>query len=115
MSLRRIAAALFGVVALGAPAGLAHDAEDGITIVYVYATSPSTFVTVAGLPSFLVMPGAPLPTVATQVVYTVPVPVLPALPVTVFSTGDLDCSHFSGTVIVGPNDPHGLDEQRDWM
>ena len=114
MIICRVAAAVIGVVALGVPAGLAHDAEDhNTTIIYVYPTSPSTFVTVAGLPSFLLMPGAPVPTVATQVVHSVPVPLLPGLPVTVSSTGELDCSQFGGPVFVGANDPHGLDHDDD--
>ena len=51
-------------------------AEDKTTIVYVYPTSPAAFVPVVGLPSFLMMPGAPLPEVPAYVVRTTVVPAM---------------------------------------
>ncbi len=87
-----------------------------ITVVYVYPTSPSTFVPVVGLPSFLVMPGAPLPEVATQVTTTVALPAAPvavAGPLPAAVSGDLDCSLFAGIVIAPAPDPYGLDRDGD--
>jgi hypothetical protein len=81
------------------------------TVVYVFPTSPQTFVPVAGLPSFLVMPGAPAPAVATQVVYSV---ARPAAAVRLGAAiADLDCSNFVGTVIISGPDRYNLDRDGD--
>ncbi len=80
------------------------------TLVYVFPTSPQTFVPVQGLPSFLVIPGANAPAIATQVVYTVPQPSVGA------GTGavaDLDCSNFVGTVTISGPDIYNLDKDGD--
>ena len=78
-----------------------------VTVVYVYPTSPQTFVPVASLPSYLVQPGAPLPQIANFVVQSVPIPVLAGTPVA--AAADLDCSDLNGPVFVGAADPHHLD------
>jgi hypothetical protein len=101
---------------MAAPAALAQNAEPTVvsggdtTVVYVFPTSPQTFVPVAGLPSFLVMPGADSPPVATQVVYTTTRPV-PSSPIG--SVSDLDCSNFIGTVTISGPDRFGLDKDGD--
>lgn len=86
------------------------------TIVYVFPTSPQTFVPVAGLPSFLVMPGAELPPVATQVVYSIPRPASIAN-VGVSAAGPLearlDCSDFVGVVTIAGPDRFHLDKDGD--
>jgi hypothetical protein len=78
------------------------------TVVYVYPTTPQTFVPVAMLPSFLVQPGAPLPAIPNYVVQSVPIPVMPTNP-TVAASADIDCSDLTGPVFVGAADPHHLD------
>jgi hypothetical protein len=84
------------------------------TIVYVFPTSPQAFVPVAGLPSFLVMPGAQIPAVATEVVYTVPQPTVATTTVATASTvGDLDCANFIGIVTISGPDRFGLDKDGD--
>jgi hypothetical protein len=90
------------------------------TVVYVFPTSPQTFVPIAGLPSFLAMPGAPVPAVATEVVYTTPGPVAPVKAVattsiapTMPSAVDLDCSNFVGTVTISGPDRFHLDKDGD--
>jgi len=90
------------------------------TVVYVFPTSPQTFVPIAGLPSFLAMPGAPVPAVATQVVYTTPAPIAPMKAVatttiapTTPSAVDLDCSNFVGTVTISGPDRFHLDKDGD--
>ena len=80
------------------------------TIVYVFPTSPQTFVPVEGLPSFLAMPGAPIPAVATQVVYSAPMPAAPAQRV---SSLDVDCSNFAGEVTIAGPDRFDLDKDGD--
>jgi hypothetical protein len=80
------------------------------TIVYVFPTSPQKFAPIDGLPSFLAMPGSPLPAVATQVVYTAPQPVPPAALV---SGLDVDCSNFSGEVRIAGPDRFDLDKDGD--
>src|SRR5215218_10061825 len=71
------------------------------TIVYVFPTSPQSFVPVASLPSFLVMPGAQIPAIATEVVYTVPQPAVATTTVATASTvADLDCANFIGVVTI---------------
>ena len=80
------------------------------TIVYVFPTTPQTFVPVATLPSFLVMPGAEVPTVATQVIYTKPGPAAPA---SVDSIVDVDCSNFTGVVKIAGPDTFNLDDDGD--
>src|SRR5688572_21406728 len=54
-----------------------------VQVVYVYPTSPSTFVPMAGLPSFLFQPGAPLPEIGAYVVHAVPVPAVASYPLVV--------------------------------
>jgi hypothetical protein len=84
------------------------------TIVYVFPTSPQSFVPVAGLPSFLVMPGAQIPAVATEVVYTVPQPMVATTTVATASTvADLDCANFIGIVTISGPDRFGLDKDGD--
>jgi hypothetical protein len=84
------------------------------TIVYVFPTSPQAFVPVAGLPSFLVMPGAQIPAVATEVVYTVPQPTVATTTVATASTvADLDCANFIGIVTISGPDRFGLDKDGD--
>lgn len=85
------------------------------TIVYVFPTSPQTFVPVARLPSFLVMPGAEVPAITTEVVYTVPQPAVAATnTVAAASTvADLDCDNFIGTVTIAGPDRFGLDRDGD--
>lgn len=88
------------------------------TIVYVFPTSPQTFVPVAGLPSFLVMPGADTPAVATQVVYTVPQPTVPvrinsATTTVTDAPVKIDCSDFVGTVTIAGPDRFHLDKDGD--
>ena len=81
-------------------------------VVYVYPTSPSTFVPMAGLPSFLFQPGAPLPTIGTYVVHAVPVPALASYPL-VIAAGDIDCAQLPGPVQVLPPDTFDLDKDGD--
>lgn len=85
------------------------------TVVYVFPTSPATFVPVTGLPSFLVMPGAAVPKVATQVVYTTPAPAVVATPVvaTAAVAARIDCAAFKSTVVVVEPDIYGLDKDGD--
>jgi len=84
------------------------------TIVYVFPTSPQSFVPVTGLPSFLVMPGAQIPAVATEVVYTVPQPTVATTTVATASTvTDLDCANFIGIVTISGPDRFGLDKDDD--
>ncbi|HEV7275112.1 MAG TPA: hypothetical protein VGN80_02385 [Devosiaceae bacterium] len=83
--------------------------EAASTAIYVYPTSPSTFVPVVGLPSFVIQPGAPVPEVATHVVHSVPLPAWPAGR----ALGDLDCSNFEGTVRVVRPDVNFLDPDGD--
>lgn len=90
------------------------------TVVYVFPTSPQTFVPIAGLPSFLAMPGAPVPAVATQVVYTTPGPLAPVKAVgtttiapTTATAVDIDCSNFVGTVTIAGPDRFHLDKDGD--
>jgi hypothetical protein len=82
------------------------------TIVYVFPTSPQTFVPVAGLPSFLVMPGAEVPAVATQVVYTVPGPTT-SVGATAATVASLDCTDFVGPVSISGLDRFHLDKDGD--
>lgn len=102
-------------VCLVSPA-IAQNAEPTVvsggdtTLVYVFPTSPQTFVPVQGLPSFLVMPGGDVPAVATQVVYTVPQPVPAAGTGTI---ADFDCSNFVGTVTISGPDRFDLDKDGD--
>ena len=56
------------------------------------------------------MPGADVPAVATQVVYTVPQPALATPGGTV---ADFDCSNFIGTVTIAGPDRYGLDKDGD--
>ena len=94
---------------------LAEETVQPTTVVYVFPTSPATFIPVAGLPSFLVMPGAVVPRVATQVVYTAPAPAVVATPVVAAAAvpAKVDCSAFSATVMVVAPDIYGLDEDGD--
>jgi hypothetical protein len=86
------------------------------TIVYVFPTSPQTFVPVAGLPSFLVMPGADLPPVATEVIYTVPRPAVATTAVATASTiADVDCANFVGIVTISGPDRFNLDKDGDGL
>ena len=108
---------LASAVVLAAPAVLPETTRDA-TVVYVFPTSPQTFVPIAGLPSFLAMPGAELPAVATQVVYSATTPLLPA-PSKVITEGDiaqptvLICGDFIGTVRVTKPDRFHLDGDGD--
>lgn len=95
------------VVVLERPAAAVAEAT---TVVYVFPTSPQTFVPMAGLPSFLFMPGAPLPEIATQVHYSV---ALPAVFMSATVTGDVDCRHFLGEVLAPAPDPYNLDRDGD--
>ncbi len=83
-----------------------------VQMVYVYPTSPSTFVPMAGLPSFLFMPGAPLPEIGTYVVHAVPVPAVASMPIVV-AAGDIDCDQLPGPVQVLPPDTFDLDKDGD--
>ncbi len=83
-----------------------------VQVVYVYPTSPSTFVPMAGLPSFLFMPGSPLPEIGTYVVHAVPVPAVASTPVVV-AAGDIDCDQLPGPVQVLPLDTFNLDKDGD--
>ena len=85
------------------------------TIVYVFPTSPQTFIPVARLPSFLVMPGAEIPAIATEVVYTVPQPAVAATTTLAAANmvADLDCGNFIGTVTIAGPDRFGLDKDGD--
>ena len=83
-----------------------------VPVIYVYPTSPSTFVPMAGLPSFLFMPGAPLPEIGTYVVHAVPVPAVTSTPVVV-AAGDIDCAQLPGVVQVLPPDTFDLDKDGD--
>ncbi|NGP17101.1 hypothetical protein [Devosia aurantiaca] len=78
------------------------------TVVYVFPTSPQSFVPVKGLPSFLAMPGAPLPPVSTQVIYSAPLP-----EPMVTSSADLDCDNFAGEVALAGADIFNLDKDGD--
>ena len=80
------------------------------TIVYVFPTSPQTFVPVAGLPSFLVMPGAEVPPVATQVIYTTPGLVASTRLV---ASVKVNCSNFTGVVTISGPDTFNLDKDGD--
>lgn len=83
---------------------------DNATVVYVFPTSPQTFVPVSGLPSFLMAPGAPPPQFATEVIYAMPQPAI-ALPV---GAGPIvDCSDFVGEVAIAGPDTFGLDLDGD--
>jgi len=96
-----------------ADAALAPPALDApTTAIYVYPTSPQTFVPVVGLPSFVIQPGAPVPEVATHVVHSVAVPhwAERRRPL-----GDLDCSNFDGPVHVIPPDVNHLDPDGDGL
>lgn len=79
------------------------------TIVYVFPTSPQSFAPIEGLPSFVMMPGADAPQVATQVIYTTPAPVVRNL----LASIDVDCSNFKGTVTISGPDTFGLDRDGD--
>ena len=110
--MKRSSIAAIALAAFSSVPGLAHEpppviAAGDATVVYVFATSPQAFVPVAGLPSFLLMPGAEPPPVATQVVYTVPQPVAPTHLTTKI---DVDCSNFSGPVTISGPDRFGLDK-----
>ena len=94
-------------VMLAAPAIPPDTARDS-TIVYVFPTSPQTFVPVKGLPSFLAMPGAPLPIVATQVVYTATGPLPSAT-----ASAELSCADFVGPVRISEPDRFHLDKDGD--
>jgi hypothetical protein len=83
-----------------------------VQVVYVYPTSPSTFVPFAGLPSFLFQPGAPLPEIGTYVVHAVPVPAVASYPL-VIAAGDIDCDQLPGPVQVLPPDTFDLDKDGD--
>jgi hypothetical protein len=83
-----------------------------VQVVYVYPTSPSTFVPMAGLPSFLFQPGAPLPEIGTYVVHAVPVPAVASYPLVV-AAGDIDCAQLPGPVQVLPPDTFDLDKDGD--
>jgi hypothetical protein len=103
------------LVAFGAVPAMAEEFKSGsivtggtTTIVYVFPTSPQTFVPVAGLPSFLVMPGAPIPAVATEIVYSAPGPV----PATLTSV-NVDCRNFTGVVTIAGADTFNLDRDGD--
>ena len=97
-----------------APAATAHDvtptivAQGDTTIAYIFPTSPQSFIPIRSLPSFLAMPGADLPPVATEVIYSVPLPAS-----LVHATSDVDCRHFSGTVRVAGKDIFNLDRDGD--
>jgi hypothetical protein len=82
------------------------------TIVYVFPTSPQTFVPVTGLPSFLVMPGAEVPAIPTEVVYRVPQPAVQTV-ASASTVTDLDCTNFIGTVAISGPDRFGLDKDGD--
>ena len=107
--------AILALTALAAVPATAEDVESGpivtggtTTVVYVFPTSPQTFVPVAGLPSFLVMPGAPIPAVATEVVYSAPGPVPATL-----TTVNVDCRNFAGVVTIAGSDIFNLDRDGD--
>lgn len=80
------------------------------TIVYVFPTSPQAFVPVVGLPSFLIMPGADAPQVATQVIYTTPGPVASTQ---YAASVEVDCSNFTGSVTISGADVFNLDKDGD--
>ncbi|GLQ57237.1 hypothetical protein [Devosia nitrariae] len=80
------------------------------TIVYVFPTSPQAFAPVVGLPSFLMMPGADAPQVATQVIYSTPVPAASTQQV---GSVEVDCSNFTGPVTIAGPDAFGLDKDGD--
>jgi hypothetical protein len=82
------------------------------TVIYVYPTSPATFVPVTGLPSFIIQPGAPVPMVATHVVHAV---TLPDFAARTLPLGDLDCANFEGPVRVIPPDVNHLDPDGDGL
>lgn len=94
------------VIVLEQPDAAAGDT----TVVYVFPTSPQTFVPMAGLPSFLFMPGAPLPEIATEVRYSMAVPAA-ALPAVI--PGDIDCDQILGEVLAPAPDPYHLDRDGD--
>lgn len=110
------ALALFAAAATTAMPAAAQEAVAPIvaggdtTIVYVFPTSPQTFVPIAGLPSFLAMPGAEIPAIPTQVVYTTPAPVAAA---ELVASVDVDCSNFAGTVTIAGPDTFDLDKDGD--
>lgn len=107
---------LFALTLLaGTGAVAAHEVSPTIvssgdtTVAYVFPTSPQSFVPIRSLPSFMAMPGAEMPLVATQVVYSMPVP-----DTLVRAPGlDVDCSHFAGTVAVAGDDVFNLDRDGD--
>jgi hypothetical protein len=109
-------ASILALAALAATLTAGQSAEPTVvsggdtTLVYVFPTSPQTFVPIQGLPSFLAMPGADLPAIATQVVYTVP---QPSLGVRTGGVADLDCRNFVGTVTISGPDTYGLDKDGD--
>ena len=79
-------------------------------IVYVFPTSPQSFVPVAGLPSFLVMPGGDVPAGRDfRVIYTSPGP----LPSTLVASAALDCRNFTGVVTIAGPDAFNLDKDHD--
>lgn len=80
------------------------------TIVYVFPTSPQAFAPVVGLPSFLMMPGADAPQVATQVIYSTPAPVS-STPLA--AAVEVDCSNFPGSVTISGPDAFDLDKDGD--
>ena len=112
---RILIAAAVALTALATQSAIAQDGPSTVvsagdtTVVYVFPTSPQTFVPVAGLPSFLVMPGADLPAIATQVVYSVPRPAVMANT----AITDLDCTNFVGEVTISGPDRFGLDKDGD--
>ena len=81
-----------------------------VTIVNVFPTSPQTFVPAIGLPSYLVMPGSPPVSVATEVIYTT---TGPAASVQRAAGVDVDCSNFDGTVQISGPDVFSLDKDGD--
>jgi hypothetical protein len=85
---------------------------DNATVVYVFPTSPQTFVPVSGLPSFLVAPGAPPPQFATEVIYAMPQPAV-TLPASAGPT--VDCSDFTGEVAIAGPDTFGFDRDGDGL
>lgn len=121
MPVLRLVPLALAALALTEPAARADDADHPITVVYVYPTSPQTFVPVEGLASFAVMPGAPLPQVATQVVHSATLPALAAVPLPaivapvtpVVAAADIDCAHFEGAVRVVAPDVYNLDDDGD--
>jgi hypothetical protein len=112
------------IVVAGTTPAVAEDVPTTIiaggdaSIIYVFPTSPQSFIPVAGLPSFLVMPGAEVPAIATQVVYTVPRPAplvrASATTTTAVSVAAMfDCSNFVGVVTIAGPDRFHLDKDGD--